>query len=245
MKIDILTLFPNFYDSPLSIGIIKTALEEKKVNINIVNMREFGEGNYKRCDDYPYGGGPGVILTFNIFKKYFDNNKKGHTIFFTPSGTTITQKKIKELSQKEHLTFVLGHYEGIDYRIEEKYVDECISIGDYVLSGGEIPSLLLLDAIIRYKGVMNNNDSVVSDTFEDNSNGLLEYEQYTRPELIDNMKVPDILLSGHHKKIEEYRRERSLIKTFNIRADLFSKLQLNHKDIKTIYNYLINKTNNN
>ena len=124
-------------------------------------------------------------------------------------------------------------------------MDECISIGDYVLSGGEIPSLLLLDAIIRYKGVMNNNDSVVSDTFEDNSNGLLEYEQYTRPELIDNMKVPDILLSGHHKKIEEYRRERSLIKTFNIRADLFSKLQLNHKDIKTIYNYLINKTNNN
>ena len=245
MIIDILTLFPKFYESTTSFCVISMALNEKKIDLNIEDMRIYGEGNYKKCDDYPYGGGPGMIMTYNIFKKYFDSHKKGYTIIFSPSGKTLTQQKIKELANKEHITMILGHYEGIDYRIEEKYVDECISIGDYVLSGGEIPSLLLLDAIIRYKGVMNNNDSVVSDTFEDNSNGLLEYEQYTRPELIDNMKVPDILLSGHHKKIEEYRRERSLIKTFNIRADLFSKLQLNHKDIKTIYNYLINKTNNN
>ena len=137
---------------------------------------------------------------------------------------------------------ILGHYEGIDYRVEEKYADEAISIGDYVLSGGEIPALLLLDAVSRYKGVMNNDESVISDTFEENSSGLLEYEQYTRPPEIDGMKVPDILLSGNHKNIDEYRRKRSIIKTFKNREDLFSKINLTKKDIQTIFDYLKENT---
>ncbi|WP_295153901.1 tRNA (guanosine(37)-N1)-methyltransferase TrmD [uncultured Brachyspira sp.] len=242
MIIDILTLFPKFYESPISIGIINMAINEKKINLNIEDMRAYGEGNYKKCDDYPYGGGPGMIISYNIFKKYFESHNRGYTIIFSPSGKTLTQKKVKELSYKKHITMILGHYEGIDYRVEEKYADESISIGDYVLSGGEIPALLLLDAISRYKGVMNNDESVISDTFEENSIGLLEYEQYTRPYEIDNMKVPDILLSGNHKNIDEYRRKRSIIKTFKNRGDLLSKVNLNKKDIETIFNYL--KENN-
>ena len=147
MFIDILTLFPTFYESAISVGIINNAIKNKKINLNIVNMRDFGEGNYKRCDDYPYGGGPGMILTYDIFKKYFENHNKGYTIIFSPSGKTLKQKKIKELSEKEHITMILGHYEGIDYRVEKKFTDEALSVGDYVLSGGEIPALLLIDAI--------------------------------------------------------------------------------------------------
>ena len=240
MLIDILTLFPTFYESPISVGIINNAIKNKKINLNIVNMRNFGEGNYKRCDDYPYGGGPGMILTYDIFKKYFENNNKGYTIIFSPSGKTLKQKKIKELSQKEHITMILGHYEGIDYRVEKKFADEIISIGDYVLSGGEIPALLLIDAISRYKDILNNKESVYSDTFEKNSFGLLEYEQYTRPEKIDDMEVPNILISGNHKNIEEYRRGSSLIKTFKNRADMFSEIKLSKKDLNIIFDYLIN-----
>ena len=240
MLIDILTLFPTFYESPISVGIINNAIKNKKINLNIVNMRNFGEGNYKRCDDYPYGGGPGMILTYDIFKKYFENNNKGYTIIFSPSGKTLKQKKIKELSQKEHITMILGHYEGIDYRVEKKFADEIISVGDYVLSGGEIPALLLIDAISRYKDILNNKESVYSDTFEKNSFGLLEYEQYTRPEKIDDMEVPNILISGNHKNIEEYRRASSLIKTFKNRADMFSEIKLSKKDLNIIFDYLIN-----
>ena len=240
MIIDILTLFPTFYESPISVGIINNAVKNKKINLNIVNMRNFGEGNYKRCDDYPYGGGPGMILTYDIFKKYFENNNKGYTIIFSPSGKTLKQKKIKELSQEEHITMILGHYEGIDYRVEKKFADEIISIGDYVLSGGEIPALLLIDAISRYKDILNNKESVYSDTFEKNSFGLLEYEQYTRPEKIDDMEVPNILISGNHKNIEEYRRASSLIKTFKNRADMFSEIKLSKKDLNIIFDYLIN-----
>ena len=240
MTIDILTLFPTFYESPISVGIINNAIKNKKINLNIVNMRNFGEGNYKRCDDYPYGGGPGMILTYDIFKKYFENNNKGYTIIFSPSGKTLKQKKIKELSEKEHITMILGHYEGIDYRVEKKFADEVISIGDYVLSGGEIPALLLIDAISRYKDILNNKESVYSDTFEKNSLGLLEYEQYTRPEKIDDMEVPNILISGNHKNIEEYRRASSLIKTFKNRADMFSEIKLSKKDLNIIFDYLIN-----
>ena len=241
MLIDILTLFPTFYESVISVGIINNAIKNKKINLNIVNMRDFGEGNYKRCDDYPYGGGPGMILSYDIFKKYFENNSRGYTIIFSPSGKTLKQKKIKELSEKEHITMILGHYEGIDYRVEKKFADETVSVGDYVLSGGEIPALLLIDAISRYKDILNNKESVYSDTFEENSFGLLEYEQYTRPEKIDDMEVPNILISGDHKNIEEYRRTSSLIKTFKNRADMFSEIKLSKKDLNVIFDYLINR----
>lgn len=242
MIIDILTLFPAFYESPISLGVINGAIKNKKINLNVVNMRNFGEGSYRRCDDYPYGGGPGMIMIYNIFKKYFENNKKGYTIIFSPSGRTLKQKKIRELSKKEHITMILGHYEGIDYRVEKKFADENISVGDYVLSGGEIPALLLIDAIARYKDTLNNKESVYNDTFEENSAGLLEYEQYTRPDNIDEMEVPNILISGNHKNIEEYRRASSLIKTFKNRADMFSDIKLSKKDLNIIFDYLKNSS---
>lgn len=242
MIIDILTLFPAFYESPISLGVINEAIKNRKINLNVVNMRNFGEGSYRRCDDYPYGGGPGMIMTYNIFKKYFENNKKGYTIIFSPSGRTLKQKKIRELSKKEHITMILGHYEGIDYRVEKKFADENISVGDYVLSGGEIPALLLIDAIARYKDTLNNKESVYNDTFEENSEGLLEYEQYTRPDNIDDMEVPNILISGNHKNIEEYRRASSLIKTFKNRADMFSDIKLSKKDLNIIFDYLKNSS---
>lgn len=242
MIIDILTLFPAFYESPISLGVINGAIKNRKINLNVVNMRNFGEGSYRRCDDYPYGGGPGMIMTYNIFKKYFENNKKGYTIIFSPSGRILKQKKIRELSKKEHITMILGHYEGIDYRVEKKFADENISVGDYVLSGGEIPALLLIDAIARYKDTLNNKESVYSDTFEENSAGLLEYEQYTRPDNIDDMEVPNILILGNHKNIEEYRRASSLIKTFKNRADMFSDIKLSKKDLNIIFDYLKNSS---
>lgn len=242
MIIDILTLFPAFYESPISLGVINGAIKNRKINLNVVNMRNFGEGSYRRCDDYPYGGGPGMIMTYNIFKKYFENNKKGYTIIFSPSGRILKQKKIRELSKKEHITMILGHYEGIDYRVEKKFADENISVGDYVLSGGEIPALLLIDAIARYKDTLNNKESVYNDTFEENSAGLLEYEQYTRPDNIDDMEVPNILILGNHKNIEEYRRASSLIKTFKNRADMFSDIKLSKKDLNIIFDYLKNSS---
>lgn len=243
MKISILTLFQTFFDSPTSMGVIDAAIKNKKIYLDIINLREYGAGNYKKCDDYSYGGGPGLVMTCSIFQKYFDKNKRGHTILFSPTGNKLTQKKVKEISKKEHITLILGHYEGVDARVESLYVDETISIGDYVLSGGEIPALVLIDAISRYKDILGNDTSVINDTFEDNTNGLLEYEQYTRPNKIEDLEVPPVLLSGHHKNIEQYRRERSIIKTYKYRPDMLSNVHLTKSDILTIYEHLIDKTN--
>lgn len=242
MVIDILTLFPSFFDSPVSTGVIDGAIENKKISLNIVNMREYGEGSYKKCDDTPYGGGPGMVMTASIFEKYFNSNKKGYTILFSPTGSPLNQEKVKELSLKDHITLILGHYEGIDARVEKLYTDEIISIGDYVLSGGEIPALTLLDAISRYKGVLGNEDSVINDTFEEMSAGLLEYEQYTKPRNVQGLEVPEVLLDGNHKVIDKYRRAISIIRTFKFRSDLFSEVNLTKEDIKVIFEYLINKT---
>lgn len=243
MTITLLTLFPNFFVSPFSMGVIDGAIKNASIDIDIVNLRDYGDGNYKKCDDYSYGGGPGLVMTASIFEKYFDKNKKGHTVFFTPTGSPLKQNMVKRLSNEDNITLILGHYEGIDKRVEELYVDECISIGDYVLSGGEIPSLVLIDAISRYKDVLGNELSVLSDTFEENASGLLEYDQYTRPPFIKNLSVPEVLLNGNHKCIDEYRRKSSLIKTFNYRPDLLTNIDLTKKDIKTIFNYLIEKSN--
>lgn len=243
MKITILTLFADFFTSPLNTGVINGAIENKNIEIEIVNLRNYGEGNYKRCDDYSYGGGPGMIISAGIFKKYFNENKKDYTILFTPTGERLNQEIVKDISKKTNITLILGHYEGIDKRVEELYADKSLSIGDYVLSGGEIASLVLIDAISRYKGVLGNDESVKNDTFEENLNGLLEYDQYTRPPVFDNIKVPKELLNGSHKEINAFRFQNSLIKTFSRRADLFAKYTLDKKDIKIIFNYLLDKTN--
>ncbi len=248
MNIKILTLFDDYFDSPFSTGIIGNCINHDIVNVDIVNLREYGTGNYKKCDDYPYGGGPGLIMTADLFNRYYENNPKksdDYTVLFSPTGTVFNQAKAKELSMKDNITFILGHYEGIDSRVETTYADESISIGDYVLSGGEAASIVVVDAICRYKGGLGNENSLIDDTFEEGTNGLLEYEQYTRPLEINNLKVPSVLLSGDHKKIREFRRIQSLIRTFTYRQDLFVKVDITKKDIFAIYDYLAKKSNNN
>lgn len=246
MKIKILTLFEYFFHSPMSVGVINTAIENKNIEIEIIDLRKYGEGNYKKCDDTPSGGGPGMVMTASIFKKYFDSvrdnsNKKNHTILFSPAAKVLTQAKVKELAKKEELTLILGHYEGIDKRVEDLYVDETLSIGDYVLSGGEIASLVLIDSIARYKGALGNEESILHDTFEINTYGMLEYDQYTRPREIEHISIPEVLQNGNHKEIDNYRHNNSLVKTFTLRPDIFLNLAITKRDIKVIFDYLKNK----
>lgn len=241
ITINILTLFPNFFESPFMTGVISGAIERGLIKINIVNMRDYGEGNYKKCDDTPYGGGPGMIISAGLFERYYKKYKKRkdeHTILFSPTGKLFDQKKAKDLSEKKTITFLLGHYEGIDARVEKVYSDETLSIGDYVLSGAEGAALIAVDAISRYLGVIGNEMSVINDTFEEGTCGLLEYEQYTRPKNIFGLSVSEVLLKGNHKDIASYRHEQSLIRTFRYRADLFAKAKLTKNDIKTIFCYL-------
>lgn len=245
MNIKILTLFERYFDSPLSTGIIGNCIAHNHVSVNVVDIRRYGYGNYRKCDDYPYGGGAGLVMTVDLFERYYEANAKTrgeYTVLLSPTGSVFNQDKARMLSEKDNLTFILGHYEGVDARVENAYVDESISIGDYVLSGGEAAVLVIIDAICRYKGGLGNDASLVDDTFESGMNGLLEYEQYTRPD-VDNIgqEVPSVLMSGDHKKIAEYRRLRSLIRTFNNRKDLFAKADISKKDIIAIYNYLAKK----
>ncbi len=245
MNIKILTLFENYFDDPLSVGIIGNCVAHNHVNIDVIGIRQYGYGSYRKCDDYPYGGGAGLVMTADLFERYYVANAKKsgeYTVLLTPTGGVFNQAKAREFSEKDNLTFILGHYEGVDARVESAYVDESVSIGDYVLSGGEAAVLVIIDAICRYKGGLGNENSLVDDTFESGMDGLLEYEQYTRPD-VDALgqSVPSILLSGDHKKIAEYRRLRSLIRTFNYRKDLFAKADITKKDIIAMYNYLAKK----
>ncbi len=245
MNIKILTLFESYFDSPLSSGIIGNCITHNHVNVDVVDIRKYGYGNYRKCDDYPYGGGAGLVMTTDLFERYYEANPKvsgEHTVLLTPTGSVFNQDKARMFSKKDNLTFILGHYEGVDARVENAYVDESISIGDYVLSGGEAAVLVIIDAICRYKGGLGNENSLINDTFESGMDGLLEYEQYTRPD-VDALGavVPSVLMSGDHKKIAEYRRLRSLIRTFTYRKDLFAKADITKKDIIAIYNYLAKK----
>lgn len=229
----------------MSVGIIGNCKAHNHVDIDVVGIRQYGYGNYRKCDDYPYGGGAGLVMTADLFERYYEANPKAsneHTVLLSPTGSVFNQAKAKEFSEKENLTFILGHYEGVDARVEQAYVHESVSIGDYVLSGGEAAVIVIIDAICRYKGGLGNENSLVDDTFESGMDGLLEYEQYTRPELDAlGVSVPDVLLSGDHKKIAEYRRLRSLIRTFTYRKDLFAKANITKKDIIAMYNYLAKK----
>ncbi len=246
MNIKILTLFDSYFDGPFSTGIIGNCVNHSLINTEIINLREYGSGNYKKCDDYPYGGGPGLVMTADLFDRYYKANPKcqgEHTVLFSPTGSIFNQSMARRLSKKSNITFILGHYEGIDGRVEAAYADECISIGDYVLSGGEAVAVVVVDAICRYKGGLGNGLSLENDSFESGSNGLLEYEQYSRPPSINGLDVPDVLLSGNHKNIAQFRRMRSLIRTFTYRKDIFAKVSITKEDISTIYNYLVEKSN--
>ncbi len=218
MKFDILTLFPEMFEN-LKQSIIGRAIEKNIININLINIRDFSKDKHKKVDDTPYGGGAGMVMkpdvVYNAYNSIKEKNAK--VIYMSPQGKTLNQKKVEELSKEEHLIILCGHYEGIDQRVLDKIVDEEISIGDYVLTGGELPAMVLIDSVSRYVEGVLKEDSIKEESF---SNGLLEYPQYTRPEVFEGEKVPEILLSGHHKNINKWRKEKSLEITKKKRPEL-------------------------
>ena len=235
MKYNILTLFPEMFTA-LNESILKRAKEEGLININIVNIRDFSQNKHNHVDDTPYGGGAGMVIKPDVLKRTLDSIEKDtYVIYLSPKGETFNNKMAKELSKKENITFIAGHYEGIDERFIQKYVDEEISIGDYVLSGGEIPCMVLVDAISRNINGVISDKSLEEESFE---NGLLEYSQYTKPEVFEDMRVPEILLSGNHQNINKYRRQESIKITFERRKDLLEKAIKENKLTKEDLEYI-------
>lgn len=218
MKIDILTLFPNFFDGFLQESILKRAIDKKLVEINIINFRDYSPLNNKQVDDTPYGGGAGMLLRCEPIFNCIDQikTKESYVVLLSPEGKTFNQKQANELKKYKHIILICGHYEGFDERIKT-LVDEVISIGDFILTGGEIPALAITDAIVRLIPGVINNESIISESF---NNGLLDYPQYTKPAIYRGLKVPDVLLSGHHENIAKYRQEEQKKRTQELRPDL-------------------------
>ena len=218
MKIDILTLFPEMF-SPLNSSILKRATDSGILEFNIVNIRDFSLDKHKKCDDYPFGGGAGMLMSVQPLYDAIKSVKKENSkiIFPSPRGKVFNQKIAKDLSQFDHLIFVCGHYEGVDERIFELFDIEEISIGDYVLTGGELPSMVIIDTLSRFINGVISSESLENESF---SNGLLEYPQYTRPAEFMGLKVPEVLLSGNHQEVDKWRKEESLKVTKKNRQDL-------------------------
>lgn len=235
MRIDILTLFPDMCNGVLGESIIGRARAAGKVEINSVDIRNYTKDKHRRVDDKPYGGGMGMIMQaepiYQCYNALCDEiGKKPHLLYMTPQGKTLTQDKVKELAGYENLAILCGHYEGIDERVIEEMEPEEISIGDYVLTGGELPALIIADSVSRMlDGVLSNNEC-----FEEEShyNSLLEYPQYTHPGEWHGKKVPEVLLSGHHSNVDKWRREQSLKRTYERRPDMLERAQLTEADKK-------------
>ena len=234
MKFDVLTLFPEMFE-PLKQSIIGRAEEKELIDINFINIRDFSKNKHKKVDDTPYGGGAGMVMqadvVYDAYKSINGSNAK--VIYMSPQGKVLNQKKVEQLSKEEHLIILCGHYEGIDQRVIDKIVDEEISIGDYVLTGGEIPAMVLIDSVSRYVDGVLSQDSTSEESF---SQGILEYPQYTRPEIFDGVKVPDVLLSGHHANISKWRICEALKNTYYKRPELLEKVKLSDEDKKIIKN---------
>ncbi len=232
MKFDVLTLFPEMFNA-LKQSIIGRAEENNLIHINIVNMREFSKDKHKKVDDTPYGGGAGMVIKPDIVYDSYNSVKeeKAKVIYLSPQGNVLNQKKVEVLSKEEHLILLCGHYEGIDQRVLDEIVDEEISIGDYVLTGGEIPAMVLIDSVSRYIDGVLDKESIKEESF---TNNLLEYPQYTRPENFLNKQVPDVLLSGHHENIRKWRRKESLVNTYKKRPELLEKVELSKEDKKIL-----------
>mgnify|MGYP001625263982 FL=1 len=218
MKFDVLTLFPDMFKS-LDESVIGKAIEKKLIEINLINIRDFSKDKHKKVDDTPYGGGAGMVMKPDVvYDAYLSvKDEKAKVIYLTPQGNVLNQEKVKQLSKNEHLILLCGHYEGIDQRVLDEIVDEEISIGDYVLTGGELPAMVLIDSVSRYIEGVINEESIEEESFSTN---LLEYPQYTRPEEFRGRKVPDVLISGHHENIKKWRAEKALEVTKKKRPDL-------------------------
>lgn len=236
MKISILTLFPEMFDI-FNHSIIGKAQEKGLISINTENIRDYTLNKHKKVDDYPYGGGAGMLMQPGPVYRSYESvvekiGYKPRVIYLTPQGETFNQSMAEDFAKEKDLVFLCGHYEGIDERVLEMIVTDNVSIGDYVLTGGELPAMVMIDTISRLiPGVLNNNVSAEFESFNDN---LLEYPQYTRPDTFMDKKVPPILLSGDHAKVDKWRREQSIIRTIKRRPDLMEKANLTKEDIKFI-----------
>lgn len=226
MKINVMTLFPEIFNSYIGESMMKKAVDNNILAVNIYNIRDFSENKHKKVDDYPFGGGAGMVMTpqpiLSTYKHIIEENKleKPRVIYLSPKGKTFTQDMAKSLSKEDNLIFLCGHYEGIDQRVIDMIVTDELSIGDYVLTGGELPALVMIDSISRLiPGVLNKSESYEDETFEGD---LLEYPQYTRPREYDGHKVPDVILSGNHQKIDQWRKEESEKLTKERRPDLWT-----------------------
>ena len=221
MKFSVLTLFPEMF-SILNESIIGRAKENKLIDIELINIRDFSKNKHKKVDDTPYGGGAGMVIMPDVIYDAYKSirDKKAKVIYLSPQGKVLNQSKVQELSKEEHLILLCGHYEGIDQRVIDEIVDEEISIGDYVLTGGELPAMVLIDSVSRYVEGVLNKESTQEESF---SNGLLEYPQYTRPEIFLGKEVPEVLKSGHHENINKWRKQKSLEITEVKRPDLIIK----------------------
>ncbi|MBQ2931212.1 MAG: tRNA (guanosine(37)-N1)-methyltransferase TrmD [Clostridia bacterium] len=236
MKITILTIFPEMFESVLNSSILGRAREQGLVEVECVDIRPFSDRKHKNTDDYPFGGGAGMVMLaqpiMDAMKHVTGENFSGRRIYMGPRGTTLTTAKARELAKEEHLVLLCGHYEGVDQRALDACIDEEISIGDYILTGGELAAMVLTDAVSRFiPGVLGSGESAEEESFSD---GLLEYPQYTRPRELNGMEVPEILLSGDHAKIKAWRRQESLRATKKFRPDLLEKAELTDKEKKLL-----------
>jgi tRNA (guanine37-N1)-methyltransferase len=228
MKYYVMTLFPDMIQQGMNTSIVGRAIEEGLIELEVKNIRDYTENKHLKVDDYPYGGGAGMVMEAEPVYRCFEAicseaGKRPRVVYLTPQGTVFSQSAAKNFAQEEEIVFLCGHYEGIDERVLEEIVTDYISIGDYVLTGGELPAMVLMDAVSRLvPGVLNNEESAETESFSD---GLLEYPQYTRPAQILGKNVPSVLLSGHHAKIEVWRQEQSLKRTQERRPDLYRKWQ--------------------
>ena len=240
MRIDIITLFPEMCEAVLSESIIGRARESGAVEINCHQLREFAFDKHRRVDDAPYGGGKGMLMMAEPIALCFEDickqtGNRPHFVFMSPQGKTLTQNRLKELSELDNICVLCGHYEGVDQRLIDEFVDEQISIGDYVLTGGELPAMVFTDALARLvPGVLSNNECF---TEESHFNGLLEYPQYTRPAEWMGREVPEVLLSGNHKRIEEWRKVEAIKTTLERRPDMLKEEDISEKDKKLLKKY--------
>jgi len=238
MKIHVMTLFPEMFYGPLGSSIIKRAQEDQKLTIDYYQIRDYSTNKHQKVDDYPYGGGSGMVMTpqpiVDAYREVVNQtgNKKPRTIYLSPKGKMFTQDMAMELSQEEELIFLCGHYEGVDQRVIDEIVTDEISIGDYVLTGGELPAMVMIDAVSRMiPGVLSSPEAYEEESIH---SGLLEYPQYTRPPSFEGKEVPKVLLSGDHEKIRKWRRKEALLLTKKRRPDLFEKVILSKEDYKLL-----------
>lgn len=239
MKFYIMTLFPDMVMQGLNTSIIGRAMDKGLLSIEAVNIRDYAFNKHNSVDDYPYGGGAGMLMqaepvyqAYKAIEERTDASRKPRVVYLSPQGKTFSQGMAEELAEAEELVFLCGHYEGIDERVLEEIVTDYVSIGDYILTGGELPAMIMVDAISRLvPGVLHNDVSAEFESFQDN---LLEYPQYSRPEIWHDKRVPEVLLSGHHANIEKWRREQSIIRTAKNRPDLLEKAELTEKEKEVV-----------